>query len=361
MLYLLSKSYEELNFLSSIYLRVAIAFLISFFFLLKTGKPFIAYLQRKKFGESIRTDGPESHFSKKGTPTMGGVLIIASIIITVFIAGDVMNKYILLLLLVTVLFAIIGFIDDYRKFTVSKKGLSGKKKLLGQFLIALIVWIFITYLKPNGLTAMDYSIVNPIRANSYFYIGGIGTLMFITLVLMGTSNAVNITDGLDGLAIMPVVITSVFFGVIAYFGGHIILSSHFKLVHVDGIGEISVFIAAICGAGLGFLWYNSYPAQIFMGDTGSLTLGGLIGTIAILLRQELILPIVGFIFVMEAMSVIIQVTSFKLTGKRVFKMAPIHHHYELHGYHEAKVTMRFWIISIICAIAALGLLRLRGI
>lgn len=362
MLYWISGIYSSLNFLSSTYLRVAIGFLLSFFIMLKAGKPFILFLKKKKFGETIREEGPESHFSKKGTPTMGGVLIIMSIITSTVLAGDMGNRYILLLLLVTILFAVIGFIDDYTKFTVNKKGLSGKKKLLGQFIIALIVWLFITYLKPHG--AMDlnyyYSIVNPIKINSYFYIGGIGTLIFITIVLMGASNAVNITDGLDGLAIMPVVINSLFFGTIAYFAGHMVLSEHFKLIYTEGIGEISVFIATISGAGLGFLWYNFYPAQIFMGDTGSLTLGGLIGTIAILLKQELILPVVGFVFVMEALSVILQVGSFKLTGKRIFKMAPIHHHFELCGLHEAKVTMRFWIICIICTIAALGLLKLRG-
>ncbi|MBP9509721.1 MAG: phospho-N-acetylmuramoyl-pentapeptide-transferase [Fusobacteriaceae bacterium] len=361
MLYILSKHYAELHILSSIYLRVALAFLTSFFFMLILGKPFINYLKKKKFGESIREDGPESHFSKKGTPTMGGVLIVASILFTSIITTNITNNYIILLLLVTLLFASIGFIDDYTKFTVNKKGLSGKKKLLGQFLIAIVVWIFITYFKPDGMSHYDYAILNPLIKGSFIYVGGIGTFVFITLILMGASNAVNITDGLDGLAIMPVVISGFVFAVIAYFTGHIILSEHLNIDYAVGIGEITVFLATMCGAGLGFLWYNFYPAQIFMGDTGSLTLGGMLGTVAILLKQELLLPIVGIIFVIEAMSVIIQVFSFKVFGKRVFKMAPIHHHYELLGKHEAKVTMRFWIISIMFGTLALAIVRLRGI
>lgn len=361
MLYFFSEQYGNLQILSSIYLRVAIAFLISFFCMLIMGKPFIEYLKKKKYGESIREDGPQSHISKQGTPTMGGVLIIFSMLVSTFIAGNIKNSYIILLIIVTLLFSSIGFVDDYKKFTVNKKGLSGKKKLLGQFLIAIIVWAFISYVKPGGITVYDYSIVNPIKAGSYYYIGGIGTFFFIALILMGTSNAVNITDGLDGLAIMPVVISGMIFAILSYFTGHIVLSEHLKIDYGVGIGEITVFLAAMCGAGLGFLWYNFYPAQIFMGDTGSLTLGGILGTVAILLKQELLLPIVGIIFVIEAMSVIIQVSSYKLLGKRVFKMAPIHHHYELRGKHEAKVTMRFWIVSIIFGILALALIRLRGI
>lgn len=361
MLYLLSEFLEEFSFLSSIYLRTFISFLLGFIIVLIFGKPFIKFLKKKKYGETIRTDGPQTHFSKKGTPTMGGVLIIGAILLSNLIAGNLKNSYMLLIISVTIMFSIIGFIDDYKKFTVNKKGLSGKKKLLGQGLIAIIVWLFITYCQTSDISGLNYSIINPFMKNSYFFIGGTGMFIFIVLVLMGSSNAVNITDGLDGLVIMPVIISSLIFAVVAYFTGHIVLSEHLNLYYINGVGELTVFLSSICGAGLGFLWYNFYPAQIFMGDTGSLTLGGILGTVAILLRQELLLPIVGAVFVIETASVIIQVASFKGRGKRVFKMAPIHHHFELKGLPETKVTMRFWIISILCGIFALGLVRMRGI
>lgn len=361
MLFILSEFLEEFSFLSSIYLRTFISFLLGFAIVLIFGKPFINFLKKKKYGETIRTDGPQTHFSKKGTPTMGGVLIIGAIILSNLIAGNLKNIYMILILFVTLMFSIIGFIDDYKKFTVNKKGLSGKKKLLGQGIIAIVVWLFVTYCQKPDIPGLNYSIINPFMKNSYIFIGGAGMLIFIILVLMGSSNAVNITDGLDGLVIMPVIISSLIFAVVAYFTGHIVLSEHLNLYYINGVGELTVFLSSICGAGLGFLWYNFYPAQIFMGDTGSLTLGGVLGTVAILLRQELLLPIVGAVFVIETASVIIQVASFKGRGKRVFKMAPIHHHFELKGLPETKVTMRFWIISILCGIFALGLIRMRGI
>ena len=207
---------------------------------------------------------------------------------------------------------------------------------------------------------IDFSLINPISAHPY-YIGAIGMFILIQIVLMGTSNAVNITDGLDGLAIMPMIICSTILGVVAYFTGHTELSSHLHLFYTVGSGELSAFLAAVTGAGLGFLWYNCYPAQIFMGDTGSLTLGGILGVIGIILKQELLLPILGFIFVLEALSVILQVGSFKLRGKRIFKMAPIHHHFELMNIPESKVTLRFWIATLIFGIIALGTIKMRGI
>lgn len=361
MLYLIGKYFQHFEFLKSIYLRTFIAFTLSFLVVLIAGKPFINYLKYKKFGEKIRDDGPSTHMSKKGTPTMGGVLIVLSVIVTTILVADIGNKMIILLLLATLGFSGIGFIDDYKKFTVNKKGLSGKKKLLGQGAIAVIVWLFIMIFGLTGSSRADFSIINPIYSQNMLYLGGIGMLFFIIIILMGTSNAVNITDGLDGLAIMPMIICSAILGVVSYFSGHIELSKHLNLFYIDGSGEITVFLSAICGSGLGFLWYNFYPAQIFMGDTGSLTLGGVLGVVAILLKQELILPIIGGIFVLEALSVIIQVGSFKLRGKRVFKMAPIHHHFELCGLPETKVTMRFWITTLIFGIIALGIIRMRGI
>jgi len=360
MLYFLAEHFVKLEFLKSIYLRAFLGFVISFFIVLFVGKPFIKYLKVKKFGEEIRDDGPSSHFSKKGTPTMGGVLIIAAVLLTSLFINDLTNSLILLVLLSTIMFAAIGFIDDYRKFTVSKKGLAGKKKLLFQGVIGLIIWAYIYFIGLTGRPMVDLSLINPISAYPY-YIGAIGMFFLIQIVLMGTSNAVNITDGLDGLAIMPMIICSTILGVIAYFTGHTELSSHLHLFYTVGSGELSVFLSAVTGAGLGFLWYNCYPAQIFMGDTGSLTLGGILGVIAIILKQELMLPILGFIFVLEALSVILQVGSFKLRGKRIFKMAPIHHHFELMGIPESKVTMRFWIGTLIFGIIALGTIKMRGI
>mgnify|MGYP000845861272 FL=1 len=360
MLYFLAEHFVKLEFLKSIYLRAFLAFVISFFIVLFVGKPFIKYLKVKKFGEEIRDDGPSSHFSKKGTPTMGGVLIIAAVLLTSLFINDLTNSLILLVLLSTIMFAAIGFIDDYRKFTVSKKGLAGKKKLLFQGIIGLIIWAYIYFVGLTGRPMVDLSLINPISAYPY-YIGAIGMFFLIQIVLMGTSNAVNITDGLDGLAIMPMIICSTILGVIAYFTGHTELSSHLHLFYTVGSGELSVFLSAVTGAGLGFLWYNCYPAQIFMGDTGSLTLGGILGVIAIILKQELMLPILGFIFVLEALSVILQVGSFKLRGKRIFKMAPIHHHFELMGIPESKVTLRFWVATLIFGIIALGTIKMRGI
>lgn len=361
MLYLLANHIAVLEGLKSIYFRGFLAFILAYLIVLYSGKPFIKYLKRKKFGEEIRNDGPVSHFSKKGTPTMGGILIIFSTLLTTLLVGDIGNKFIVLMMIITILFSGIGFIDDYKKFTVNKKGLSGKKKLIGQFIIAILTWGFIKWCGLTGDAMLDWSIINPIVTNSSLYIGSIGMFILISLVLMGTSNAVNITDGLDGLAIMPVIISATVLGIITYFTGHVELSEHLKLHYTVGIGELTVFLSALIGAGFGFLWYNFYPAQIFMGDTGSLTLGGILGVVAILLKQELLLPIIGGVFVLEAVSVILQVGSFKLRGKRIFRMAPIHHHFELAGLPETKVTMRFWIVAIFLGVIALGIVRMRGI
>ncbi len=361
MLYLLGSLYPHLGFLKSIYLRGSIGFTLAFMILMLTCMPFIRFLKKKKFGEEIRESGPSSHYSKKGTPTMGGVLIIASSLLSAFIVSDLSNKFVILLIIITFSFSAIGFIDDYKKFTVNKDGLSGKKKLFCQSLISAIVWIFIKEFGITGSKILDFSIINPILSNSYLYLGSLVMLIFIMLVINGTSNAVNITDGLDGLAIMPVLISCSILAAIAYFCGHIEMSTHLELSYILGAGEISIFLATIIGAGLAFLWYNCYPAQIFMGDTGSLTLGGIIGVIGVILKQELLLPIIGGVFVVEALSVMLQVGSYKLRKKRIFRMAPIHHHYELKGIPESKITLRFWIISLLCGGFALGIIRLKGI
>ncbi|MCI6153017.1 phospho-N-acetylmuramoyl-pentapeptide-transferase [Fusobacterium perfoetens] len=361
MLYILSELNNNLNFLKSIYLRISIGFVLSFLIVLILGKPFIKYLKKIKFGEEIRESGPASHYSKKGTPTMGGVLMIFGALLSSLIICDLKNKFVILLIITTLLFSAIGFIDDYKKFTVNKDGLAGRKKLLLQTIIAVIVWIFIKEFGITGNKIIDFSIINPLWSGSHIYIGSFLMLIFTILVINGTSNAVNITDGLDGLATMPVIISCSILTTIAYFSSHFELSSHLRLFYIVGAGEIAVFLSTIIGAGLAFLWYNCYPAQIFMGDTGSLTLGGIIGVIGIILKQELLIPIIGGVFVMEAVSVMLQVGSYKLRKKRIFRMAPIHHHFELMGIPESKVTFRLWIMALICGGIALSIVRLRGI
>jgi phospho-N-acetylmuramoyl-pentapeptide-transferase len=357
MLYYLAKNYEILELFKSIYLRGFLGFVISLMIVMILGKPFIAYLKKGKISDEAKDVGPESHFSKTGTPTMGGVLIVFSAVVTNLIVGNFTNKFNIMLLICTLLFSSIGFIDDYRKITVSKAGLSGKKKILGQGLIAILTWWFIVQFGITG-NELDFSIASPISKNA-IYIGPTLMLFWILAVLVGTSNAVNITDGLDGLVIMPVIIAASILGMIAYFTGHTEISSLFNLNYIAGTGEITVYLMGITGAGLGFLWFNFFPAQIFMGDTGSLMLGGLLGLVAIFLKQEILFVLIGLVFVIEALSVILQVGSYKMRQKRIFKMAPIHHHFELQGLAETKVTVRFWIIALLCGIASLIVLKLR--
>ena len=357
MLYYLAEKYESLAYLKSIYLRGFVGFALSLMIVMILGKPFIAYLRKKKISDEAKDVGPKTHFTKTGTPTMGGVLIVFSATITNLIVGNLSNKFNLMLLLCMLLFSSIGFVDDYRKLTVCKNGLSGRKKMIGQGLIAILTWLFIIKFGILG-TELDFGIMNPFSKN-YIYIGAIPLLFWILVVLVGSSNAVNITDGLDGLVIMPVIIAASILGLIAYFTGHTELSQHFDLYYIAGTGEITVFLTGLIGAGLGFLWFNFYPAEIFMGDTGSLMLGGLLGLVAIFLRQELLFLLIGFVFVVEAVSVILQVGSYKMRKKRIFRMAPIHHHFELQGLAETKVTIRFWIIGLLCGIGSLIILKLR--
>lgn len=357
--YIYLRLFNNVSFLrvfKYITVRSMIAFFLSFFIVIFAGKPFINYLKKKKIGDDIRKEGPKTHYNKQGTPTMGGLLILFSIILTVLITGNWTNQYTSLLFISTLFLGGLGFYDDFKKFTVNKKGLAGKKKILAQVILSIIVWFFI---KNLNLGEISFSIVNPFFKNSYIYIGSFLMLLFIIFIIVGSSNAVNITDGLDGLVIVPVMIVSLTLAIVAYFTGNTIWSKYLNLYYIEGTGEIVVFLASIIGSGLGFLWYNFYPAQIFMGDTGSLALGGLLGIISILLKQEILLGIIGIIFVIEALSVIIQVWSFKRRGKRVFKMAPIHHHFEILGVPETKVTARFWIISIMFSILGLLILKLR--
>ncbi|MBU1342341.1 MAG: phospho-N-acetylmuramoyl-pentapeptide-transferase [Proteobacteria bacterium] len=327
------------------------AFLICFIF----GPFFIRKLSKMQIGQIIQTDGPQSHLGKQGTPTMGGILILFSIFTATVIWGNLSNHYVTIVLLALMLFGFIGFIDDYL-MQVKKRnmGFTAKGKFLIQVLFALIVsWLI--YNCPD----FDSSLTIPFFKDASPDLG-IWYIPFGCLVIVGTSNAVNLTDGLDGLAIGPYIVASVTYMFFAYVAGHIQIAEYLHVRHIASAGEISVICGILAGAGLGFLWFNAHPAQGFMGDSGAIPLGGILGTIAIITKQEILLLIVGGLFVIEALSVIIQVSYFKLTkGKRVFRMAPLHHHFELKGWHESKVIVRFWIISITLALISLSTLKIR--
>lgn len=332
----------------SIYATIT-ALLISFII----GPWLIKRLQRLQIKQTIRRDGPESHFKKEGTPTMGGMLILLSIVLPTLLWADLTNLYVWIVLFVTVSFGAVGFIDDWRKIKEkNSKGLSARQKMFWLTLIACAATLLLY------LSGFKTTVAFP------FFKGfhpdfGLFYLPFAVLVIVGSGNAVNLTDGLDGLAIGPMVIAAATYLIFAYAAGNYKVADYLQITGVSGAGELSVLCGAMVGAGLGFLWFNTYPAQVFMGDVGSLALGGALGTIAVITKQELVLLVVGGIFVMEALSVIVQVTSFRLYGKRVFRMAPIHHHFELKGWPEPKVIVRFWIISILLALVAISTLKLR--
>ncbi len=314
----------------------------------------IRTLSQLQIGQQIRKLGPESHFRKEGTPTMGGTLILLAIVLPTLLWADLTNLYVWVTLLVTMGYGVIGFVDDYRK--VKKKnsdGLSPRQKLLWQVLIALLAG-GILYCYPPFQTTLTIPFLKGLNPEL-----GIFYVPFAMLIIIGAGNAVNLTDGLDGLAIGPMIIASGTYLLFAYVAGHAKVAQYLQINSVAGAGELSVLCGSMVGAGLGFLWFNSYPAQVFMGDVGSLSLGGALGTIAVITKQEIVLVIVGGIFVLEALSVIFQVTSFRLWGKRIFRMAPIHHHFELKGWPEPKIIVRFWIISIILSLIALSTLKLR--
>lgn len=321
------------------------------------GPRLIRWLRLKQHGgQPIRDDGPETHLSKKGTPTMGGLMMLFAVTVSTLLWADITNHYIWITLFVTLGYGFIGFMDDYLK--VSKKnhkGLSGKRKLIGQFGIALIAACWVSSVAPAQL---NHHLAFPFVKNFMLDLG-ILYLPFVMLVIVGASNAVNLTDGLDGLAIVPIMIAAGCFGLISYLIGNSVYSAYLHFDLVPGSGELAVFCAAMIGAGLGFLWYNAPPAMVFMGDTGSLAFGGSLGAIAVIVKHEVVLAIIGGLFVVEALSVMIQVASFKMTGKRVFRMAPIHHHYEKLGWKEPTVVIRFWIVAVILALIGLSTLKLR--
>jgi len=314
----------------------------------------IKTLTNLQLGQQIRKVGPESHFKKEGTPTMGGTLILFAIVLPTLLWTDLTNPYVWITLLVTVGYGAIGFLDDYRKIKFkNSEGLSARQKLAGQVVIALLA-VGLLYMVPGFRTTLAFPFFKNVLPDlGLFYLG------FGMLVIIGSSNAVNLTDGLDGLAIGPTIIAAGAYLVFAYAAGHAKVAGYLQIPSISGAGELAVLCGAMIGAGLGFLWFNTYPAQVFMGDVGSLSLGGALGTIAVITKQEIVLTIVGGIFVMEALSVIFQVTSFRLLGRRIFRMAPIHHHFELKGWPEPKIIVRFWIVSIILALIGLSTLKLR--
>jgi phospho-N-acetylmuramoyl-pentapeptide-transferase len=353
-LFPLASTYSGFNVFRYITFRAAMAALMALVVSFILGPWLIRVLTAKQIGQQIRDDGPASHAVKAGTPTMGGALIIIALLLATLMMADITNLYVLLALLATVGAGAVGFLDDYLKLTKkNSKGLPPRAKLLGQFTVAFIV-AAVLYELPRFSTEIGIPFVKNFRPDL-----GVFYVPFAMLVIVGTSNAVNLTDGLDGLAIGPVMIAAGTYGMIAYLTGNAIYAEYLQIPYVAGVGELTVFCAAVVAAGLGFLWYNAYPAQMFMGDVGSLALGSALGVVAVMTKHEVLLIILGGVFVLEALSVIFQVASFKLRRKRVFLMAPIHHHYEMKGWKEPQIIVRFWIISFICAVIALSTLKLR--
>jgi phospho-N-acetylmuramoyl-pentapeptide-transferase len=349
--------FGPLNLFRYITLRAGAATMTAMFFVLLFGPAIINMLRIKQGkGQPIREDGPESHLLKRGTPTMGGLMILSGIVVSTLLWANLGNPFVWAVIWVTIGFGAIGFYDDYLKVTKqSHKGFSSKARLALETIIAGVACFFIARNFPPNLAN---AVAIPVFKDVLIHLG-LFFFVFGAFVIVAAGNAVNLTDGLDGLAIVPVMIAAGTFGVIAYLSGNAIFASYLQIQFVPRTGELAVILGAVIGAGLGFLWFNAPPAQIFMGDTGSLALGGLLGTVAVATKHEIVFAIVGGLFVLEAASVIIQVASFKLTGKRVFRMAPIHHHYEKKGWKEPQVVIRFWIIAVILALIGLATLKLR--
>jgi len=345
------------NVFSYITLRSVLAALTALGISFVIGPAMIRKLTAYKIGQSVRDDGPRTHLTKAGTPTMGGALILVAIAITTLLWADPTNRFIWVVLIVTLGFGAIGWIDDFRKVVHrNPKGLSARSKYFWQSVIGLGAALFLAF--STKLPAQTEFIV-PFFKNIAYPLGVVGFVALTYFVIVGSSNAVNLTDGLDGLAIMPTVMVAVGLGVFAYVTGNAVFSKYLGFPYIPGAGELTVVCAAIAGAGLGFLWFNAYPAEVFMGDVGALALGAALGVMAVIVRQEIVLLVMGGVFVVETLSVMLQVASFKLTGKRIFRMAPLHHHYELKGWKENQVVVRFWIISMILVLIGLSTLKLR--
>jgi phospho-N-acetylmuramoyl-pentapeptide-transferase len=353
----LAQDIRAFNVFSYITLRTMLAVLTALVISFIIGPIMIRKLTAYKIGQSVRDDGPQTHLAKAGTPTMGGALILMSMVLTTVLWADLSNRYIWVVLLTTLGFGVIGWIDDYRKVVYrNPKGLSAKTKFFWQSVIATAV---AAYLALTAEMPAQTDMIVPFFKEVAVPLGGIGFVILTYFVIVGTSNAVNLTDGLDGLAIMPTVMISGALAVFAYVTGHIVFAKYLGIPYIPNTGELSVFCGALAGAGLAFLWFNAYPAEVFMGDVGALALGAALGVITVIVRQEIVLVIMGGVFVMEALSVMLQVASFKLLGKRIFRMAPLHHHYELKGWKENQVVVRFWIITFILVLLGLSTLKLR--
>ncbi len=355
LLYPLHTSISAFNVFRYITFRTIYASLTAFIICFLLGPWVIRRLRELQIGQYIQADGPDSHHAKAGTPTMGGILILFAIVMSTLLWTNLTNPYVWIVLLIVVGYGLIGFIDDYLMLIKKRnKGLSAKSKFMAQSVLALVAG-FLLYLNPDFDTRVTVPFFKQISPDL-----GWGYIIFAVFVIVGTSNAVNLTDGLDGLAIGPVIIAATTYMIFAYVTGHVKLAEYLQINYVSGGGELTVLCGALAGAGLGFLWFNTFPAQIFMGDVGSLSLGGTLGVIAVITKQEILLVIVGGLFVIEALSVIFQVSFFKMTnGGRIFRMAPLHHHFELKGWAEPKIIVRFWIIAIALALISMSTLKLR--
>lgn len=353
----LAQEIRAFNVFSYITLRAMLAALTALAISFLIGPLMIRKLTYYKIGQSVRDDGPQTHLAKAGTPTMGGALILVAIVLTTLLWADLSNRYIWVVLLTTLGFGLIGWIDDYRKVVYrNPKGLSARSKFFWQSVIALVVAF---YLALTAELPAQTDMIVPFFKEIAVPLGITGFVILTYLVIVGTSNAVNLTDGLDGLAIMPTVMVGGALAIFAYAAGHVVFANYLGIPYIPNAGELSVFCGALAGAGLAFLWFNTYPAEVFMGDVGALSLGAALGVITVVVRQEIVLVIMGGVFVIEALSVMLQVASYKLTGRRVFRMAPLHHHFELKGWKENQVVVRFWIITIILVLIGLSTLKLR--
>ena len=337
-------------------LRTILGVLTALLISLTLGPIMIRRLSFHQIGQTVRDDGPETHFSKAGTPTMGGALILVAIAIATLLWADLGNRYVWIVLIVTLIFGLIGLVDDYKKLVLNDpKGLAARWKYFWQSVAGLGASLVFYY---TATTPMETALLIPYLKEVSLDWGPV-FILFSYLVIVGSSNAVNLTDGLDGLAILPTVMVGGALGVIAYATGHADFATYLKIPYLPGVGELIVFCAALVGAGLGFLWFNTYPAQVFMGDVGALALGAALGVVSVAVRQEIVLFIMGGVFVVETVSVVLQVASYRLTGKRIFRMAPLHHHFELKGWPEPRVIVRFWIITVILVLIGLASLKIR--
>jgi len=353
----LAKYHSSFRVFQYLTLRAILAAMTALALALFIGPRMIAQLSRYQIGQQVRTDGPRSHLQKSGTPTMGGGLMLVAMALGTLLWADLASRFIWILLLATLAFGLIGFYDDYLKLVVGNaKGLKARYKYLAQSVAALCVALALHALHQ---TVAETSLYVPFFKTVAIPMSTVAFVVFSYFVIVGTSNAVNLTDGLDGLAIMPAVLVAGALGVFAYATGNFKFATYLQIPYIPGAGEVLIFSATMVGAGLGFLWFNSYPAQVFMGDVGALAIGASLGTIAVIVRQELVLFVMGGVFVLETVSVMLQVASFRLTGKRIFRMAPIHHHFELKGWAEPKVIVRFWIISFVLVLAGLATLKIR--